>query len=206
IPIHAAAPSGVDAAFWGAPGGAGAARRGVLWSYSPIEHKGGEEGAVALVAVHRELPGIPIRAFGQARRPRLPAFIEYHRRPRDETLRDLYASSEVFLYSSRFEGCGLPPLEAQAAGCAVVSTRVGDVPEFIREGENGVLVEPCDAHAMARAVIALLREPERRERLGRAARAGVAAFGWERSTDDLARALECALARGRQRSSAGEAR
>jgi glycosyltransferase involved in cell wall biosynthesis len=189
VPIHAVAPGGVDAAFWGAPHG-GEPRRGVLWSCSPIEHKGGEDGRAALEQVHRARPSARIRAFGFGRPPRLPSFIEYVERPRDETLRELYASAEIFLYSSRSEGFGLPPLEAQAAGCAVVSTRVGDVPEFVRHGANGLLVEPRDWQGLAHAVLSLLDQPERRQQLARAAAAGASAHGWERSTDAMEWALE----------------
>jgi glycosyltransferase involved in cell wall biosynthesis len=194
VPVHAVVPSGVDAAFWSAAV-AGAARRGVLWAYSPAEHKGGADGEAALAEVHRAMPEARIRAFGQARRPQLPGFIEYVARPRDPALRELYAGAEVFLYSSRFEGFGLPPLEAQAAGCGVVSTRVGDVPEFIRDGENGLLVEPRDVTGMAAAVLALLQQPERRERLGAAAASSAALHDWDQSEIALEQAFEHAIAR-----------
>ena len=194
VPIRAVAPSGVDASFWGGANRASGTRRGVLWSCSPIQHKGGEDGRAALEQVHRARPWVRIRAFGFGRPPRLPAFIEYVERPRDETLRELYASAEVFLYSSRSEGFGLPPLEAQAAGCAVVSTRVGDVPEFVRHGETGLLVEPRDWMSLAQAVVSLLDHRERREIMARAAAAGAAVHGWERSTDAIEHAIECAVA------------
>ena len=192
VPIHAVAPGGVDAAYWGARNGR-VSRAGVLWSYSPVEHKGGADGREALERVHRMRPGTRIRAFGFGRPPRLPRCIEYIERPSDEALRELFAGAEVFLYSSRSEGFGLPPLEAQAAGCAVVSTRVGDVAEFVREGETGMLVPPRDTEAMAHAVLALLDQPARRERLARAAVAAAARHGWERSADAMERALECAV-------------
>jgi hypothetical protein len=206
VPIHAVAPSGVDAWFWGASNRPGDPRRGVLWACSPIEHKGGEDGRAALEQVHRARPAVRIRAFGFGRPPRLPAFIEYVQRPRDEALRDLYASSEVFLYSSRSEGFGLPPLEAQASGCAVVSTRVGDVPEFVKHEETGLLLEPRDCDGLARAVLSLLDQPARRERLARAAVAAAACHGWERSTDAMERALECAVAARHSRVPAGAMR
>ena len=220
VPIHAVVPSGVDAAFWsaaasaanasaagavGSTGGPRTGRHGVLWAYAQAEHKGGADGEAALSEVHRAFPGARIRAFGQARRARLPGFIEYVERPDDEQLRELYATSEVFFYSSRFEGFGLPPLEAQAAGCAVVSTRVGDVPEFVRDGENGVLVEPGDTHAMAAAVTSLLEQGDRRERLGRAAAAHAPAHDWERSTDAMEQALEQAHSRAHAAEGSGHA-
>jgi glycosyltransferase involved in cell wall biosynthesis len=166
----------------------------VLWSCSPIEHKGGADGRAALELVHRERPAVRLRAFGFGRPPRLPRWIEYVQRPTDTALRQLFAGAEVFLYSSRSEGFGLPPLEAQAAGCAVVSTRVGDVTQFVCDHESGLLVEPRDTAAMARAMLALLDRPEWCARLACAGVAAAARHGWESSTGALEQALERAAA------------
>jgi len=194
VMTDAVAVNGVDVSFWGAREPSTGARSGVLTLLASGERKGGADAIAALAAVHRARPGARLRAFGQTPQPGLPAFIEYQEHPDDAALRELYATSEVFLYSSRFEGFGLPPLEAQAAGCAVVSTRVGDVPECIADGANGVLVEPRDVSAMASAVIALLDEPERRERIAAAGAASVAAHDWRRVPETLERALDRALA------------
>lgn len=59
-------------------------------------------------------------------------------------------------------------LEAQLAGCAVVATRVGGIPEQIDDGVDGILVEPADPAALAHAVRGLLAEPARAAELGRA--------------------------------------
>ncbi|HKY32048.1 MAG TPA: glycosyltransferase, partial [Candidatus Polarisedimenticolia bacterium] len=57
-------------------------------------------------------------------------------------------------------------LESMAAGVPVVATRVGGTPEVVREGTTGLLVPPADAGALARAVEALLSNPERATALG----------------------------------------
>jgi glycosyltransferase involved in cell wall biosynthesis len=57
-----------------------------------------------------------------------------------------------------------------AAGCAIVATRVGGVPDAVVPGETGLLVEPGDPKALAAALATLLGDPERRLALGRAAR------------------------------------
>lgn len=204
VQANAIALNGVDLEFWGARMAAPPPRSGVLMLYAGGEHKGGADGLAALTELRRARPATRIRAFGQPRRSALPEFIEYIERPADKVLRDLYATSEVFLYSSRFEGFGLPPLEAQAAGCAVVSTRVGDVPEFLSDGENGVLVEPGDTAAMSAAMLALLKQPERRERLARAGAASAALHGWDQEAEALERAFERAVAGSKE--PAGSAR
>lgn len=128
--------------------------------------------------------------FGPRREPGLPAFVEYVEAPGDERLRSLYAGAGVFLYPSRYEGFGLPPLEAMAAGCAVVSTRVGAVPDCSIPDVTAMLVEPQEIGEMARAVIDLLDDEARREAMGRAARQHVRQFDWERATDRFEAALQ----------------
>ncbi len=60
-------------------------------------------------------------------------------------------------------------LLAAAHACAVVASRVGAIPETVEDGVTGLLVEPGDPAALAAAIVALLRDPERRRRMGRAA-------------------------------------
>jgi glycosyltransferase involved in cell wall biosynthesis len=57
-----------------------------------------------------------------------------------------------------------------AAGLPVVGTRVGGIPELVRDGQDGLLVAPRDPAALAEAMLKLLLQPELAERMGRAAR------------------------------------
>ncbi len=75
---------------------------------------------------------------------------------------------DIFVSFSRRETFGLSILEAMAAGIPVVATAVGGVPEVVRDGETGVLVPSGDCDAMARAIVALLRDDRRRRQLAQA--------------------------------------
>ena len=66
-------------------------------------------------------------------------------------------------------------LEAAALAVPVVASAVGGIPELVEDGRSGLLVPPGDAAALAEAVTRLVRDPEQARRLGRAARAAVAA-------------------------------
>ena len=85
------------------------------------------------------------------------------------------AAADVVVCSSDFESYGMVNLEAMASGKPVVSTRRGGPSETVADGETGYLVDPRDAAALARQVIALLRDPALRARMGLAGRARVEA-------------------------------
>lgn len=89
--------------------------------------------------------------------------------PEAPTLAEAYASGTVIVLSSVVEGFPIGLVEAMFCGRATVSTDVGAVVEVI--GGTGLVVPPRNPRALAEACVTLLRDPERRERLGAAARA-----------------------------------
>jgi glycosyltransferase involved in cell wall biosynthesis len=100
----------------------------------------------------------------------------------------LYADLDLAVLCSRNEGSPVSLIEAMAAGCPVVATRVGGVPDLVADGVSGLLVPPDAPEALAAAVLALLRAPERRRTLGAAGRDRVVpAFAAERLLGDIDR-------------------
>lgn len=85
----------------------------------------------------------------------------------------LIAAADVYVLPSLYEGLPVSLLEAMALSRPVVATAVGGVPEVVESGETGILVPPGDADRLAAEILGLLRDPERRRRLGDAARAAV---------------------------------
>lgn len=83
---------------------------------------------------------------------------------------DILAASDLFTLGSAFEGLPVSIMEAMAAGLPVVATAVGGVPEAVTEGVTGLLVPPHEDEALARALLELSRDPERRAHMGEQAR------------------------------------
>lgn len=79
---------------------------------------------------------------------------------------DLLAVSDICVLSSQAEGFSNSILEYMAAGRVVVATNVGGAAEAIVEGETGYLVQACDDQMMAERIVKLLRDPDRRAKMG----------------------------------------
>jgi glycosyltransferase involved in cell wall biosynthesis len=88
----------------------------------------------------------------------------------DEILYDI----DIVVHPSLTEGLSNVVLEAMAAGCPVVATRVGGNPELVRDGETGLLVAPQDANELAHAIAFLLDHPQTARQFGEAARQRIA--------------------------------
>ena len=80
---------------------------------------------------------------------------------------ELLNAADVFVLSSDYEGNPLSVMEAMAAGKPIVSTAVGGVPELV-EGGCGLLVPPCDAQALSKAIRYMLESSEARKSMGEA--------------------------------------
>lgn len=78
--------------------------------------------------------------------------------------------ADIGVISSDREGSPLAVLEYMAAGCAIVATGVGGIPNMVEDGEEALLVEPNDPEALARALQRVLDDPQLRTRLSQAAR------------------------------------
>ena len=111
----------------------------------------------------------------------------------DEELPALYNAADVYVGASRLhdlmaEGFGISLVEASACGLAVVGGRSGGVPDAVRDGETGILVDPDDPAAVAAGIGRLLADGELRARFGAAGRRAVETYyNWDRVVADLIR-------------------
>jgi len=130
----------------------------------------GDEGA-ALRRRAEEIDGAGIRFWGAINHAQLP---------------DLYAAADIMVVpsiaaeSGDTEGLGVVILEAFAAGCCVVATRIGGIGEVVEDGHTGVLTAPSDAGQLTHALEALLPDEKRRRSLGAAAAARAQDYSWDK--------------------------
>jgi glycosyltransferase involved in cell wall biosynthesis len=95
------------------------------------------------------------------------------------------ARARVFVLPSTSEGLPVALLEAMAAGCPIVATRMGGVPDVVTDGEDALVVAPGDPDALAAAIGRLLADPGRARALGQGARRRVAEISPERIAEQL---------------------
>jgi|SRR5262245_7689089 len=138
------------------------------------------EACAALPRSLRERTAVVIAGEGpeRARLARLAAVrgvrlrLDGHR----DDVRPWYAAADVFVLPSRSEGSPNVLLEALAAGCPIVATRVGGVPEIAEDGVSASLVAACEPRGLASAIEMLLTTPALATRLAEGARRAAARF------------------------------
>ncbi|MEO5617934.1 MAG: glycosyltransferase family 4 protein [Candidatus Eisenbacteria bacterium] len=98
---------------------------------------------------------------------------------------ELLRALDLFALSSHWEGLPRVFPQAMAAGLPIVATHVAGAADAVREGENGFLVEVGDVPALAARMLALARDPARREAMGRSGRERVEEFSARRMVEQL---------------------
>jgi len=164
-------------------------------------HKGIDTVIQALPAIRAAHPGTRYAVAGVG--ARLPLFEQVARDAGvadavkflggvpDADLPFLYNAVDLYVGASRrvellVEGFGIALVEASASGLAVVGGRSGGVPDAVRDGETGILVDPDAPAAVAAGVNRLLGDPDLRRRLGAAGRKAVETYyNWDRVARDL---------------------
>jgi len=176
-------------------------------------HKGQDTGIEALARLRDEFPNLRYVLVGEgsdeARLRNLAANLNVMDRVgfagpmRDDELPEAYATSTIYLDASHAapdtatDGHGVSLIEAQATALAVVASDTAGARSLLRDGESGVVVAPSDPNAIAAAIASLLRDPERRKRMGTAGRESVETLlNWNRVANDTARFVRQCVSNG----------
>lgn len=169
--------------------------------YSLVSFKGCEISVKAVELASRVVPRLKLVSFGY-RDPvpemPLPPGSTFVRQPAQDVIRDIYGQCDVWLFSSRSEGFGLPLLESMACRTPVIATPAGAAPELCAGG-GGITVPLDDPAAMARGIekIAAMSDASWRE-MSEKAYATATRYSWDDATDLFEAALHQAVARARR--------
>ena len=197
-------PNSVDTEQFNAPPRARQHAPTVGFLYSTTRFKGCDVSLEALRVVAQQFPQLRVIAFGaEPVSPTLPLppNAEFRQRPAQGEIKSLYARCDVWLCGSNSEGFHLPPLEAMACRCPVVSTRVGGSLDVIEEGVNGHLVPIGDSAGLAQRLIGVLALPDAAWlSMSDAALQTARQYSWNDATARLEKALQKTISRSQQHS------
>lgn len=149
-----------------------------------------ERPSTHLTLIGHEDPRYP-EARQRARELGLEDRIEWRGYVSDEELIQAYQKASVFVLPSRYEGFGLPVLEAMACGCPVVCGRHSSLPEVA--GEAAVYADIDSADAVAQAVLNLLNDPRLAEEKSTGCLKSARSFSWRRTAEQTVEAYNRAM-------------
>jgi len=109
----------------------------------------------------------------------------------DEDLANAYRHAHVFVYPSKYEGFGIPPLEAMASGCPVACSNASSIPEVV--GSAAELFDPDDVEAIEQALLRLCFDNARRAELIAAGTERISLFSWDRCGQATVEAYQALL-------------
>lgn len=159
------------------------------------KRKGGADLVEAFKLVQKQCPDAKLRILGAKPNVNIPN-CEVVGRVSPEELDDHYQWASVFCLPTHVEPFGVVVIEAMTAHLPIVSTRAGAIPDFVKDEENGWLVEPGDIQGLADGLVKLLKSPAQAREFGKRSYEIVRErYSWDavgkRLHENICRVLHC---------------
>ena len=170
----------------------------VSMMFSRQAWKGTADGLQALYQVKKKFSRLRVLGFGvyKPENP-LPEWIEYVDNPKqDDLVAKIYNASSCFLWSSHTEGFSLPPAEAMACGCAVVTTDCGGINDFAENGVSALISEPRNSGKLAENLLKFLEDDNLRVRIAEEGSRSIRKLTWQNSFDLMEKFLADCVGEG----------
>lgn len=149
-----------------------------------LENKNTKDAIDVSVKLKKKFPEIKIKCFGVRNYHQLPSYIDFMENPGDEKIAKLYCESDIFLFTSKHEGFGLPAAESMSCKCALVGNAAGAIPEFAVNNESAILASPGNPEELFLGAEFLLNNPDVLKRISISGYESVRKIlDWEKSVD-----------------------
>jgi len=178
-----------DTKKWNSP-------RRVCLLHHDYDWKGYHDGIAAIKTARSNNRKFDLVVFGEKVKNPRPLFekagfeFEYHYRPTGERLREIYSSCDIFLCPSWYEGLGMPPMEAMACRCTLITTDTGGSRDYAIDHETALVSPPKNIDRLAENLIAVLDEERLMKQLSENGYRKIHEFDWESAYQRLIRSFE----------------
>ncbi|HMQ68755.1 MAG TPA: glycosyltransferase family 4 protein [Ignavibacteria bacterium] len=132
--------------------------RNISFIHHGLDKKNTPAAIRILEEIKSKYPDIKVTSFGLHPYPSMPEFVKSFINPSEEKIKEIYKNSDIFLFTSKEEGFGLPPAESMASKAALVSSNVGAIPEYSENGISAMLHDPADEEGMIKSISLLIND------------------------------------------------
>lgn len=173
--------------------------RRVCLLHHDYDWKGYKDGIAAIREVRSQNQAVDLVVFGEKLKDPRSLYedagfdFEYHYRPTGDRLRKIYASCDIYLCPSWYEGLGMPPMEAMACRCALVTTDTGGCRDYAIHGETALVSPPREAGKLAENLAAVLRDERLMRTLAENGHRKILEFDWDENCRRLVHLFEKSL-------------
>ncbi|VUX40681.1 glycosyltransferase family 4 protein [Blautia luti] len=154
----------------------------VLLLAHPIDLKGMKDGIEVFERLKNKYP-IRLIMFGTGKFDGIPSYAEFHCSPSKSELRELYATSDIYLFPSWSEGWGLTVIEAMACKCAIVGNRVGCLIDIGRHEDTAMLSDAHDLNTLENNLEKVISDCVLRKKISENGYEESKRFEWKKSFD-----------------------
>lgn len=130
-----------------------------------LEKKNTASVMKAVTEIKKEHPEVKVKAFGIKKFNNHPDFVEFIENPSQNEIVRIYNESHIFIFASFEEGFGLPPAEAMACKTSVVTSPVGAIPEFSKNNESAIFINPFEVSSIVSGINLLLSDNDFNKRI-----------------------------------------
>lgn len=170
--------------------------RKVCLLHHDYDWKGYRDGIEAVRSARSRNRPIDLVVFGEKVKDPAPLFreagfeFEYHYRPMKETLRKIYTSCDIYLCPSWHEGLGMPPMEAMACRCTLVTTDTGGCRDYAIDGVTALISPPKNPHRLAENLSAVLDDEHLLFKLSENGHGKIKEFSWDENCRQMVQWFE----------------